>query len=486
MSIFVTRYYLKRSAPDALRRYAVLSSLALLFASGNAFGGASASYAADTHNYSAQVVDALGKAQVAADQGHLPQAKSQYEAIIKIDSECPEAYAGLGHVFLLMGRYAEAEYPYRQALKMQPKDANLYNGLGNAAYRQGHYPQSIENFEEALKYATDDKYKIHANLANALSDSHHIDEAIQHFATAIELNPNYAPAYNGLSTMYYNTKRYEDAVANARKAIALKPDYAMGYYNLGVSLIQMNKIDEAKDALRQSLKYEHNRTYREDTEKILGMIDNNTIKQQTSIATTSVPVNSVPPSEIEHLLKERQFAEAERAINTEIKAGGERNAILWNNLGYAQMHESGKERQARQSLEKAIALSNGHNSAARYNLGQVLRGMNDNQGAEAAFRKSIEDAKQVKAPCALAQNALGLMLKQKNDLTGAEACYRKALMDAGGDLPVIHYNRAIVLERMEHSRDAVREYKAYLAKSPNGANAKQAQQRLHLLGIDPG
>jgi superkiller protein 3 len=485
MSIFVKRYYLKRSAPGALRRYTVHAGLALLFVSGSAFGSVAASYAVDTHNYSSQLVDALAKAQVAADQGHLTQAKSQYEAIVKIDSECPEAYAGLGHVLLLMGRYAEAEYPYRQALKMQPKDANLYNGLGNAAYRQGHYSQSIENFEEALKYATDDKYKIHANLANALSDSHHIDEAIQHFASAIELNPNYAPAYNGLSTMYYNTKRYEDAVANARKAIALKPDYAMGYYNLGVSLIQLNKTDDAKNALRQSLKYEKNKTYREDTEKILGMIENNTIPQQAAMV-ANVAVNSVPPSEVERLLKERQFAEAERAINTEIKAGGERNAVLWNNLGYAQMHESGKEHQARQSLEKAIALSNGHNSAARYNLGQVLRTMNDNQGAEAAFRKAIEDAKQVKAPCALAQNALGLMLKQKNDLAGAEACYRKALMDAGGDLPVIHYNRAIVLERMEHSRDAVREYKAYLAKSPNGANAKQAQLRLHMLGIDPG
>ena len=75
MSIFVKRYYLKRSAPEALRRYAVLASLALLFASGNAVGGAPASFAADNHNYSAQVVDALGKAQVAADQGRLPQAK---------------------------------------------------------------------------------------------------------------------------------------------------------------------------------------------------------------------------------------------------------------------------------------------------------------------------------------------------------------------------------------------------------------------------
>ena len=112
--------------------------------------------------------------------------------------------------------------------------------------------------------------------------------------------------------------------------------------------------------------------------------------------------------------------------------------------------------------------------------------MNDNKGAEVAFRKSVEDAKLQKAPCALAQNALGLMLKQRNDLNGADACYRRALMDAGGELPVIHYNRAIVLERLERSRDAVQEYRAYLAKSPNGVNAKQAQLRLHMLGIDPG
>jgi tetratricopeptide (TPR) repeat protein len=479
MSIFVKRYYLQQSMPGDFRRCFAAASLVL----GICFGGVhlQACVAADTHNYSASIVDSLGKAQVAADQGHLSQAKTQYEAIIKLDSECPEAYAGLGHVLLLMGRYADAEPPYKRALALQPNNANLYNGLGNAAYRQGHYSQSIENFEQALKYASDDKYKIHANLANALSDSHHVDEAIKHFASAIELNPNYAPAYNGLSTMYYNNRRYEEAVQNARKAISLKPDYAMGYYNLGISLIQLNQIAEAKASLRDSLKYEKNASYKADTLRILAKIDSNQTQPPSTIAEAAVA-----PAEIERMLHERKFADAEKAIETEIKAGGEHNAILWNNMGYALMHQSGKERQAKQAFEKAIACSGGHNSAARYNLGQLLRTMNDTKGAEAAFRKSIEDAKLVKVPCALAQNALGLMLKQRNDLSGAEACYRKALMDAGGDLPVIHYNRAIVLERMEHSRDAVREYKAYLAKSPNGANAKQAQMRLHLLGIDPG
>ena len=476
MSIFVKRTFPLSSA-RAFQAHGVRISLSfiLLVATIQAVN------AAPAHTYSPGIVDALGKAQVAAEQGHLPEARSQYQAIIKLDDQCPEAYAGLGHVCLLMGRYEEAEEPYREALKIQPANANLYNGLGNAAYRQGHYAQSIENFEQALKYASDDTYKIHANLANALSDSHHVDEAIKHFARAIELNPQYAPAYNGLATMYYNNKRYDEAIQNARKAIQLKPDYAMGYYNLGISLIQVNKLGEARTALNQSLKFEHNQAYKDDTRRILAKIDGGSL-----VPTATIADNSVAPQEIERLLKERNFNAAEKAIETEMRAGGERNATLWNNLGYAQMHQRGRHKQARASFDRAIALGSGHNSAARYNLGQLLRSMSDSKGAEEQFRKSIEDAKLVKAPCALSQNALGLMLKQRNELKKADACYCKALIDASGELPVIHYNRAIVLERLERSRDAVQEYRAYLAKSPNGVNAKQAQQRLHMLGIDPG
>ena len=452
----------------------------LIFLVTISIGAISAASAQDGHNYSQAIVEALGKAQVAADSGSLVQAKADYEKIIKLDSECPEAYAGLGHVLLVMGRYADAEQPLKMALKMQPANPNLFNGLGNAAYRQGHYAQAIANFEEALKYATEDTYKIHANLANALSDSHHVDEAVKHFAMAIDLKPDYAPAYNGLATMYYNNKKYDQAVENARKAIALKPDYAMGYYNLGISLIQQNKIGEAKIALNESLKYERNASYQQDTKRILAKIDTGTQSVPT------IAENTVAAQEIELMLKEKQWQNADNAIEAQIRAGGERNATLWNNLGYAQMHEDGKLKQARLSFEKAVTVSGGHHSTAHYNLGQVLRSLGDNKGAETAFRRSIADAKLTRTPCPLSQTALGILLKQKNDLVGADACYRKALMDADGNFPVIHYDRAIVLERMDHSREAVNEYKAYLTRSPNGLNAKQAQQRLKMLGVDPG
>jgi superkiller protein 3 len=432
------------------------------------------------HNYSQSLVDALGKAQIAADQGKLTEAKAQYEQIINLDGGCPEAFAGLGHVYLLLGRYSDAEKPLQAALKIQPTNATIYNGLGHAAYRQEHYSQAIDNFKKALQYAKDDTYKIHVNLANALSDSHQVDEAEKHFTKAIELKPDYAPAYNGLAMMHYNSQHFEEAVQNAKKAIELKPDYAMGWYNLGIALYQLKRNSEAKNALRNSLKYEHSKAYIADTKRILAEMENSASKIQPNIDSPQID-----PREIERMLRERKWQAAAGAIDKELKAGAASSSTLWNNLGYALMHERGKYRQARSALEKAITLDNGHNSTAHYNLGQLLRLMNDSRGAELAFRKSIDDSKLTRTPCALAQNALGLMLKQRNDFVGAEACYKRALMDDDGALPVVHYNRAIVLERLDNSREAVNEYKAYLAHAPNGLNAKQAQLRLKMLGIDP-
>jgi hypothetical protein len=59
-----------------------------------------------------------------------------------------------------------------------------------------------------------------------------------------------------------------------------------------------------------------------------------------------------------------------------------------------------------------------------------------------------------------------------------------AISQSGTEIPVAHYNLALVLEQEERTRDAVREYKAYLALEPKGMNAEKARTRLKLLGVD--
>ena len=64
------------------------------------------------------------------------------------------------------------------------------------------------------------------NLGTALQDHKRYDEAVAHHERAIQLMPDYAPAYNNLGAALRGAGRLDDAVARYRKALELKPDFA--------------------------------------------------------------------------------------------------------------------------------------------------------------------------------------------------------------------------------------------------------------------
>ena len=61
------------------------------------------------------------------------------------------------------------------------------------------------------------------------------DKAVAAFRRAIELDPNYPSAYNGLGVALRSAGDLEGAIANWTKAVELKPDYAYALYNLGLA-----------------------------------------------------------------------------------------------------------------------------------------------------------------------------------------------------------------------------------------------------------
>ena len=52
-------------------------------------------------------------------------------------------------------------------------------------------------------------------------------EAIADYSIAIELNPNYAEAYNNRGLAKYNLKKYSEVIADLDKAIELDPNFAL-------------------------------------------------------------------------------------------------------------------------------------------------------------------------------------------------------------------------------------------------------------------
>jgi len=449
--------------------------------------------------------------------GQYQDARHNLQILMKQQPARAEIYEIMGNSYLMQGNAAQAEAELRHAQSLDANNSNVLNNLGNALYRQNKLSESVDVYKKALLLANPEPWKLYVNLANSYSDLGKVNEACDAFSKAIKERPNFAPAYLGLGRMYCDHNKLGPAEVNLRDAIKFKPDYANAYFYLGRVLMKKGDYSGAANALKTSMIYEQNLQYRADTQRLYQTV----IQHITSAA---VPPNQLPPaatnsppvvpsnplsaatsmvdtSETKEqavtyandLLKRREWASAQKQLEHVLAHFGQDDATVWNNLGYARVHQgqpgsTAVYEQAIQDYKQAIKLSKNGFPTAQYNLGQAYRLLSDRKyghAAEEAFRQAIAEARATRTTCPLAQNALGLILKQRGDVKGALAAYRMAIAQSGAELPVAHYNLAILLEASDKSREAVHEYIAYLKLKPHGYNAQSARIRLKRLGVDP-
>ena len=75
----------------------------------------------------------------------------------------------------------------------------------------------------------------------AYSDLGQYERAIQDYNKAIQLNPNYAEAYNNRGWAYYCLKQYGKALKDFEKALELNPNFTLAKNNREVCLKAMGK-----------------------------------------------------------------------------------------------------------------------------------------------------------------------------------------------------------------------------------------------------
>lgn len=72
-----------------------------------------------------------------------------------------------------------------------------------------------------------------------------LPEKIEYYSRAIELNPEYANAYNNRGNVYRRLENYERAIEDYNKATELKPDYALAYNNRGIAYRHLKNYSRA-------------------------------------------------------------------------------------------------------------------------------------------------------------------------------------------------------------------------------------------------
>jgi len=88
---------------------------------------------------------------------------------------------------------------------------------------------------------------------NALYSQGQYDEALQAFDKAIEIGPQYSPAWHGKGWTLENLGRYEEALQAFDKAIEIDPQYTLAWDGKGWALNSLGRFEEALQAFDKAI-----------------------------------------------------------------------------------------------------------------------------------------------------------------------------------------------------------------------------------------
>lgn len=122
----------------------------------------------------------------------------------------------------------------------------------NEKSQYGLTNEKIEKFTHTIRPANNDS-ESHYRLACFYQERKKHPLAIEEFKKALQNDPKYVKAYNGLGVSYDLLREFPSAIKAYEAALRLNPNLAYVYNNLGYSYLLQKKLDLAIKAFQQAI-----------------------------------------------------------------------------------------------------------------------------------------------------------------------------------------------------------------------------------------
>ena len=202
------------------------------------------------------------------EEGKFDDAFKIYNDILKADPNYAFAYIGLSYANINKKDYEMAIKTAKLAITLDPNLSAGHNNLGYGYYRKGLvskdvslHEAAIKEFNEALRLDTNNDKAIknkkgaELSLGDILVVQGKFDHACNIYNGILKADPNYAPAYIGLSYANINKKDYDMTIINAKQAVNLDPDLSGGHNNLGYGYYMkgraLKNVSYLEDAIKE-------------------------------------------------------------------------------------------------------------------------------------------------------------------------------------------------------------------------------------------
>ncbi len=155
------------------------------------------------------------------------------------------------------GKYTDLETLWRDTLVRNPDCWLAQNNLGLLLEDRGRIEEAMEHYHKAIEINPNYAESLN-NLGVALAARGRVAEAIEYYHQAIQIKPYYAEALNNLGNALAAQGRYEEAMEHYRQAIRIEPKFFKAHFNLGNALAAEGRFDEAIENYRQALQINPN------------------------------------------------------------------------------------------------------------------------------------------------------------------------------------------------------------------------------------
>lgn len=152
---------------------------------------------------------------------------------LAIQPKQPNTLNLLGNVLSDVGEFEKAAICFNHAIQIEPKEAGLYYNLGNCWYRKANW----------IVPGTEISAPPVQELLNAVTC----------FQKALDMSPKFADAGNNLGNCLRMLGKMDEAIAVWRRTTGMGP-HPLAYYNLGKALYERDLLDEAREAVQNSIR----------------------------------------------------------------------------------------------------------------------------------------------------------------------------------------------------------------------------------------
>lgn len=192
------------------------------------------------------------------DELRLTDAAVAYERATIVEPNSVQAWEGLGRAQANLQHFSEALASLERALALRSRQASLWAALGSVYRRMGRYEEALEMIQRALAIDATFSEALYG-LGLTLKHQGKLDQALEYLQQAQRQGYDPYRCLAALGDIYSDQGQYNQALASYSKALAYAPTPAPFqadlWYSCAITLLQLQRFDEALDAIDRAIQY---------------------------------------------------------------------------------------------------------------------------------------------------------------------------------------------------------------------------------------